>query len=887
MASTDSGSETAHGKTPRAGRGALEPFLAIPLGAIPSLAALCSGGQEWPDRLPLFIAVACLGLLAVAVIPSPAWYLHKADKILFLAALCGGTFLLALDLSSLVMVVGTQGDEIVFRRNGWDGAVLFLTFLCYGLTLWIAQILVRRHDAGREWIVASLLMFGVLYCAARAVIMTNGGAFPGVDRTGFINRNAFAHFALLHASLALGIVLSNRHGTHRRPSPGESRWSLPWMGQRLPRYAAIFAAGVLALAAASTTSRGGLLTWAVVLMGWLAISRRSLSARGGLLSIIAFMVIITAAAWFGPEVLTRFQTEHMSFATRLEVWKKCLTMSLDSPFLGFGLGNFTDAFNSRYPLGGGKVFTHAEQSYLTFAIELGWVLLAALVAWLISNVVRAWTLRRDSWRTYCLVSIPLSVFLVHSLGETLWRFPAILLVVAIVLAFNRGRSSLPHKGLRRPTPGPWNLAAVAASIMLLAGAGYGYWVLREFQTATNTLSWGQSERAQKSTELLFRSSLDERTLLLRLGRRWAEYLGRSGLLEPEVQLTARKMGDELIRRQPSSWESWMLWVGPRLEDTTQEAEVIFGVRKALLCRSHWNALYVRVAGELSRYAPALLGKVYDALPTAQQTMFWESISPHVGRMNRPFLAWASQQAMPPAVQSEVLRADAQFEISADALQRLTKAWQNPEVPWAQRRTVGDQVLKSIGPERWFEEFPKDLDNNFEAQLYRVNKGLQFHLDGVKKRLLEMQLPSDIRNQRQAVQFIELHVAAGLADEAKALCRRMLANSPTVKRAGERSESVKNQYSQYEPRAVIDLLWSKARGTGSQDVWLSLINFLLLQQEYPEASSAIRMFPVNQEQVEERKELTLYRARAAEAAGKTLESLAALVQLLYLEVPDGT
>ena len=79
--------------------------------------------------------------------------------------------------------------------------------------------------------------------------------------------------------------------------------------------------------------------------------------------------------------------------------------------------------------------------------------------------------------------------------------------------------------------------------------------------------------------------------------------------------------------------------------------------------------------------------------------------------------------------------------SDDALGRLLKAWQNPELPWPQRRSIGEQILKSIGPDRWFREFPKDLDSNFEAQLYRLNKGLQYRLtDDVKNRLLAMQLP---------------------------------------------------------------------------------------------------------------------------------------------------
>lgn len=868
-------------------RAGLEPFIAIPLGALPSIAALFSGGQEWPDRLPLFIATGLIGLLAVAILPGVAWHLHRTDKILFFFGMCLGTFLLALDLSGQVMAVGAQGEEIVFRRNGWDGTVFFLTFLCFGLCLWIAQILVRRHDAGREWIVASLLAFGVVYCGARAFVVAGGGDFPGADKTGFINRNAFAHFALLHASLALGMILSGRRRGRSRPGEAQAERPATAFFERLPHVLTLMAAAVLGLAAASTTSRGGLLSWAVVLAGWLAVSRRSLSARGGVLSIIAFMVLVTAAAWFGPDVLTRFQTEHMSFATRLEVWRRCITLSLDSPFFGFGPGNFTDAFNSRYPLGGSKAFTHAEHSYLTFAIEFGWMLLAILVVWFIWNLARAWAVRRDSWRTYCLVSIPLGLFLVHGLGETLWRFPAILLVVSIVLAFNRGRSSLPHRGMQRPTPGPWNLMAVGVSLLLLSGAAYGYWVQGQFREAMSALEGGQARRARGPTETLLKSSLDERLLLVRLGRRWIQYLDRSGLIEPELRLTARKVTDELIRRQPSSWETWILWVWPRLEDEGQETEVAFGVRKALTCRPHWVPLYVRVAEEISRYAPSLLDKVYNALPSSQQVMLWQSLSRRLGGMNRPFLTWASRQPMAPEIQSEVLRADARFDASPETIARLSEAWRNPEIPWNERRTVGDQILKSLGPDKWFDEFPVDLETNFEAQIYRLNRGLQHQLnDRVKSRLLAMQLPETIADPRQPVQFAELHVSAGLLDEGKALCRRLLANSPTVRRASERSESVKQQYSKYEPKAVIDLLWSKSRATGSQDVWLDLINFLLMHEEYPQAATAIRHFPGTQQQVDERKEITLYRARVAEATNKPQEALAALVQLIYLELPSG-
>lgn len=878
-------------KARRAGglRAALEPFIAIPLGALPSIAALSGGGQEWTDRLPIFLAVGLMGLLAAAILPGVAWHLHRSDKILFFSALCVGTFLLALDLSGLVMVVGAQGEEVVFRRNGWDGAVLFLTFLCFGLTLWIAQILVRRHDDGREWIVASLLAFGVIYCGARAIVVAGGGAFPGADRTGFVNRNAFAHFALLNASLALGMILSGRRSRGRhRSAEGRAGRTAATLAESLPNALTLAAAAVLGLAAASTTSRGGLLSWAVVLAAWLAVSRRSLSARGGLLSIIAFMVLITAAAWFGPEVLSRFQTEHMSFATRTEVWKDCIILSMDSPFFGFGPGNFTDAFNSQFALGGGKVFTHAEHSYLTFAIEFGWVLTAILVVWFIWNLGQAWAVRRDSWRTYCLVSIPLGLFLIHGLGETLWRFPAILLLVSIVLAFNRGRSSLPHRGLRRPTPGPWNLMAVGASVLLLAGAAYGHWVQGHFLGAMFALDGGHPARASAPTESLIKHSLDERLLFLRLGRRWISYLDRSGLMEPEPRLIAMRVTDEVIRRHPANWESWMMWVWPRLEDEAQESDVATGIRKALLCRPHWETLYVRVAEELSRYAPSLLDKVYAALPTSQQVMLWQSLSRRLGGMNRPFLAWASRQSMAPEIQSEVLRADARFEASPETVARLSEAWRNPEIPWAERRAIGDQLLKSLGPEKWFDDFPADLDANFEAQIHRLNRGLQYQLrDRVQARLRAMRLPDSADAARQRVQFAELHVSAGLLEEGKGLCRQLLANSPTVRRASERSESVKQQYSQYEPRAVIELLWSKARATGSQEVWLNLINYLLMHGEYPQAGTAIRSFPGTQQQVDERKEITLYRARVAEATEKQQEALAALVQLIYLELPAGS
>jgi hypothetical protein len=329
-------------------------------------------------------------------------------------------------------------------------------------------------------------------------------------------------------------------------------------------------------------------------------------------------------------------------------------------------------------------------------------------------------------------------------------------------------------------------------------------------------------------------------------------------------------------------------VWPRFEDESQEADVIFGIRKALACRSHWDSLYIRIADELSRYAPPLLGKVYDALPTAQQTMLWESLSRHLGEMNRPFLAWASGQSMPPEIQAQVLRADARFDVSKDTVEQLSAAWRNPKIPWTERRAIGDQLLKCLGPAQWFDEFPADLDTNFEAQLYRLNRGLQYQLrEQVKKRLLAMEMPQAAADPRLPVQFVELYVSAGLVEEAKTLCRRMLANSPTVRRAEERSEAVKKQYAPYEPQAVIDLLWNKARGTGSQDAWLDLINFLLMHEEYPQAATAVRHFPGTQQQVAERKEVTLYRARVSEATGKTLEALAALVQLLYLEIPAGS
>jgi O-antigen ligase len=145
-------------------------------------------------------------------------------------------------------------------------------------------------------------------------------------------------------------------------------------------------------------------------------------SRGGMLGLIctglaAFILIpkkpfhyaiftvgvLVALRLAGPESLERFYTtfadkeeRDTSAESRLDLWKDCLTLAIESPLLGVGPRHFPHYAGVRFGWPYGK---EAHSLWFQGMAELGFVGIGFLVAFYILCMWRLWPLTRDSYWT--------------------------------------------------------------------------------------------------------------------------------------------------------------------------------------------------------------------------------------------------------------------------------------------------------------------------------------------------------------------------------------------------------------------------------------------------------------------------------------------------------
>jgi O-antigen ligase len=207
----------------------------------------------------------------------------------------------------------------------------------------------------------SLALGAVRVQAAFQALLVLGAGIAGRDRPAgtFFNPNFLAGFLAVALLLVVGWLLF--------PEPGARR-------RRPPRVALAVGEGALLLAALlATGSRGGVLALMAGLLVLLVLRSSRAAAAGIAAAIVALLLIPNP---FVQRLQTLPQTDSFAF-TRLAIWKSALSMMLDHPWLGIGLGQF-EFVSTRYAF---PVTTHwakytrvaenAHSEYLQAGAELG------------------------------------------------------------------------------------------------------------------------------------------------------------------------------------------------------------------------------------------------------------------------------------------------------------------------------------------------------------------------------------------------------------------------------------------------------------------------------------------------------------------------------------
>ncbi len=206
----------------------------------------------------------------------------------------------------------------------------------------------------------------------------------------YVVSNHFAGCMELTIPLAVGLLLAWPTRSRR------GRWIAMGLAVFLP-------AGVLTVVGLSAGSRAGVasLMAGLLVVAWLTarkpIVRRAWGIALGLYLLAWAALFVTLATWRGevkPEAgtLADYQMDFRTLAGdvqgRVDAWRTCGRMFLQSPWLGTGLGTFAELYPG--PVDTRHRLYYAHNDYLQFAVEAGLLGLAVAGGVVVLLVRRIW-----------------------------------------------------------------------------------------------------------------------------------------------------------------------------------------------------------------------------------------------------------------------------------------------------------------------------------------------------------------------------------------------------------------------------------------------------------------------------------------------------------------
>ncbi len=267
----------------------------------------------------------------------------------------------------------------------------------------------------------------------------------------FTNANHFAGFVCLMTGPLLAWTLAKpermtNHHSWRAANSGRGELKL---------ICGSLACLVLLLGAVLSNSRGGLVlaTVAIVIPLILVSVRKLADSRMPLLLAVMAMFILGGISYFCEDYFHRNMLELTAGDVeqidqregRRFVWQSNLLAQSNFFWTGMGLGTHLDVIPAYHEKDlGGRLYTHAENSYLQLATELGigaWILLglaAVVVFWRLITVFFYQTHAQGSRADQAIlagVAGSLFVFLVHGSYDFGWYAPAYMLQLAVLVAF--------------------------------------------------------------------------------------------------------------------------------------------------------------------------------------------------------------------------------------------------------------------------------------------------------------------------------------------------------------------------------------------------------------------------------------------------------------------
>lgn len=479
------------------------------------LAAVLMGGAT--ERFAQAVIIAGIGvLLVVAPAPRlPGWSWCLAALGLLILAASGLLPAEWFRVPSWRAPIESAGIVLPATLSPQPRLTLEAWFLLAAGIAWVAWLLASPWNSATRLLGARSFVCGVTLLAVLILIQWFTGwrmsSWLGEGGLGpFPNRNHTAHVLALGGVLAVGCAADAARRSRMR--------ALPW----------ILTAGIVLAALAASYSRGGMLMFFGALGLWnaaVAWSRRSWKIM--LLGAAALVLAASGVLVWGGAIAERFAGgPGLGGDFRFRIWADTLSLVLDSPWCGSGLGNFQSLFTFfRVQSASQSAVIHPESDWLWLVTEVGWVgaglaLLAIGIA-----VAGALPLERRSQRRLRSAAVAAAVAaVIHGFVDVPGHRLGAVLAATYVLALARRDPA--ESGVSRLAPGIWRVLGLA----LVAGAAWRVNMRDDAARAEELAGRGKfAEAAARATQAIERAPLAWRPYFTRAGA-----LARSGRLVEAV-----------------------------------------------------------------------------------------------------------------------------------------------------------------------------------------------------------------------------------------------------------------------------------------------------------------------------------------------------------------
>jgi O-antigen ligase len=452
----------------------------------------------------------------------------------------------------------------------------------------------------------------------------------------FANRNHFASWMVAGSMFVFGALLWKA----RKVRAGEKSGA-DWFELVLYGTAILSGIGI----AMASGSRGGLLALAVGLVAWAGMLWRGRS-RGLALALFGGLLICALAVFVvaGDATMSRASSGGLDFKVR--IWREALELFAKFPWLGIGLGAFSDIFSAFKTFHGEGSILFVENEYLQWIVEMGTLggVLAVLAALCFVRIAtRAFRAERIPKCELFYGAVAAFVALcAHAFFEFVFHVPSIALLAAVLAGITVGLSQR-AKRLVEPGATRGDFVGTALLAVLIGGVAV--------QQARAAQEWAAGSRAIRS----------EAVALWPLDSKRALEAARTAIAQGELNdsaanyIKARTILNQTLAWRPYNWElrlerAWLdVAFGKDLEDSLAEA------RAAILSNPLQPKIPLRFAAMLARQHPAHALAFVRSAPTSKYEDVREAL--RIGWMvsGEAAILWELTPAAP-----EGLRALAQF-----------------------------------------------------------------------------------------------------------------------------------------------------------------------------------------------------------------------------------